>query len=155
MRSENAGLYGPLGTPKLLTLHWTAGNYNDTFDHYHFCVRGDGTVEQTLSIKYKGSHTWQRNSNNIGISMCCMADGFPPTKVQIERTARLVAELVGMFGISWDSVKDHRYYAKLDDYENLRWDIGDLFPQILSRAKDFRLQIINGEIPNSMKGKVS
>lgn len=154
MRTENAGSYSPLGYPDKLTIHWSAGNYTQTYSHYHFCVQGDGTVIQTLPIAFKGSHTWKRNSNNIGISMCCMADGYPPTNKQIERTAKLIAELVGIYNISWDQVRDHRYYAVLDGYENLRWDVGDYIVKLLAKAKWYREQIILGKQENTMKGKV-
>lgn len=155
MREEHSGSYEPLGKPKYITLHWSAGPYNVTFPHYHFNILGDGSVKQTLSIQYKGSHTWHRNSNNIGVSMSCMFDGkLPPTKKQLDATARCVAELMGIYGISIDAVKDHAFYAKLDDYASLRWDIGKYFDELLPQIKLYRTKLINGEIKNSLQGKV-
>jgi N-acetyl-anhydromuramyl-L-alanine amidase AmpD len=155
MRKENAENKSPLGKPKLITLHWTAGNYDTTYNHYHFNVKGSGEVVQTLSVLYKGSHTWQRNANNIGVSMCCMfSNKYPPTKKQIEATAKLVADLVGIFDIEWDNIKDHAHYAKLDGYANLRWDVGALNYKILEKAKWYRDRVIKGIDKNNLVDKV-
>lgn len=86
--------------------------------------------------------------------MCCMAPGCPPTKLQVEKMARAVAELMGIFGISIDQVKDHRYYAKLDGYENERWDIGPWYDIIIPKVKWYRLKLQSGLMSNSLKGKV-
>jgi N-acetylmuramoyl-L-alanine amidase CwlA len=145
----------PLGKTTTLTLHWTAGGYTQTFDDYHFCVKGDGAVVQTLSISKKGAHTWKRNSGNIGVSMCCMADGCPVTDKQREATARLVAELCGMFGLDVErDVHDHAYFARLDGYYPERWDVGEELTPIKAKAKWYRIQIKSGEMPNRMQGKV-
>lgn len=155
MRQENSGKKLPLGRPDGIILHWTAGNYDTTYDHYHFCVKGNGEVVQTLSLLYRGSHTWKRNTGKIGISMCCMfSNKYPPTKKQIEATAKLVADLVGIFGLDWDQVKDHAYYAKIDGYSNLRWDVGPYLDTIIQKAKWYRARVLNGIDENKYVGKV-
>lgn len=98
----------PMGVITRVTLHWTAGGYEQVFDDYHFCIRGDGRVVKTLPITVKGAHTWGRNSGNVGIALCSEAgavahagpDGlrpvgskFPTQAIQLERMALLVAEL--------------------------------------------------------------
>lgn len=156
MRTEHAGSGEPLGNPERITLHWTAGNYDQTFDHYHFCVKGSGEVVQTLSLKLKGSHCWKRNSGNIGVSMCCMASNkFPPTDKQREATARLVAELMGIYGIALEDVQDHAYWAKADKYFPERWDIGPEMVPMRERIKKYRQQLESGKIANTLVGKVA
>jgi hypothetical protein len=81
-----------LGRPERLIVHWTAGDYEDTYPHYHFCTRGDGRVVATLSLTRKGSHTWKRNSGAVGISMCGGGGAYPIRAIQLERTAKLIAE---------------------------------------------------------------
>lgn len=153
MRSENADKYEPLGVPNKITLHWTAGNYYQTYNHYHYCVQGDGRVVNTLPVKYKGSHTWKHNSNNIGISMCCMMDSkHPPTKIQIENTAKLIADICDLYNIHLDNVQDHRFYARLDGYESLRWDVGDYMPTLRKKAKWYLDRIKNGTDKNKLRG---
>ncbi len=154
----------PLGTPTHITLHWTAGGPAQTFPEYHWCVTGAGGVVQTLPIGEKGAHTWRRNSNNIGISMCCCPPGQPPTTVQIEHTAKLVAELCMRYGIpvqgsyegpayrregadtpddtlvqvgtqACPTVTDHAWYARQDGYYPERWDIGEYLVTILAKAR--------------------
>lgn len=171
----------PLGKPKLITLHWTADNHTKTFDHYHFCIRGDGSVVQTLPIGTKGSHTWGRNSGNIGISMCAMGKGSPVTGFQREATAVLVAELAGCFGLDLHAtlqlpelrlspdgksliptgrllpfpvLADHAMFARADGYYPDRWDIGDEYPRIRDRAWAVRADLINGRRKNSMQGRI-
>lgn len=154
MRQEHAGQLGPLGRPERITLHWTAGSHTQTFDHYHFCVRGDGQVVQTLSLQYIGSHCWKRNTGNVGVSMCAMAPGWPITDRQREATARLVAELCGVLGIDLAAVHDHAHYARLDGYFPERWDCGEETPLILKKARWYRQQLISGKITNSLIGAV-
>src|SRR3989338_8169247 len=81
-----------LGRPERMVVHWTAGDYEDTYPHYHYCVRGDGRVVATLSLKRKGSHTWKRNTGAVGISMCGGGRAFPIRPIQVERTAKIIAE---------------------------------------------------------------
>lgn len=88
-----------LGAPKNITMHWTAGSYDQTFDDYHWCVTGSGGVVQTLSMGVKGAHTWHRNTGNIGISLCCCPSDHPALTVQLEHAAKLIAELCHRYGI--------------------------------------------------------
>lgn len=161
----------PLGTPSLITLHWTAGSYQQTHDSYHFCVTGDGRSINTLSLALKGSHAWGRNSGNIGVAMCCMANARTmPTAKQIEETAALVADLSAQFNISLTAdrriqrhkvlsgmriplddwidvplVADHAAYARADGYYPDRWDCGRYTDEILKKALWYRDQIADGK----------
>lgn len=154
MRLEHVGTGEPLGKPEKITMHWSAGSYTQTFDHYHFNILGDGRVEQTLSIKVKGSHTWRRNSGNIGIGWCAMATKkHPVTAAQKEAAAVLIAELCGCFDIDPDAdVKDHAYYAKQDGYFPDRWDVGDLMVPLLKRVKELRSELRTGKRKNTLTG---
>jgi hypothetical protein len=170
-----------LGQPRLITLHWTAGSHTQTFPDYHFCVRGDGQVVQTLPIGIKGSHTWGRNTGNIGISLCAMAKGYPVTAAQRESTAVLVAELAGCYGIDlhatiqlpelrlspdgkrliptgrlrpFPALADHAVFARADGYFPDRWDIGDEFPRIRDRAWAVRADLQHGRRRNGMQGNI-
>lgn len=169
----------PMGPIRNMTLHWTAGSHTQTFDDYHFCVLGSGQVVQTRPIGMKGGHTWKRNGGNIGISMCAKADGYPVTDAQRESTARLVAELAGMFGLdlhakvllpdlrmrgdqliptgrtrAFGVLADHAAFARADGYYPDRWDVGEEFDPISARAKAFRAEIRSGKRENTMIGKV-
>lgn len=62
----------PNYTPRHITLHWSAGKYQTVFSDYHFNILGDGTIEQTKEIGAKLPHTWNRNTDNVGISICAM-----------------------------------------------------------------------------------
>jgi hypothetical protein len=81
-----------LGRPERIVIHWTGGDYEDVSPHYHFCTRGDGRVVATLSLKRKGSHTWGRNTGAVGMSMCGGGKAYPIRLLQLERTAKLIAE---------------------------------------------------------------
>lgn len=112
-------------------LHWTAGNYNQVFGDYHFCVTGEGGIEMMhQNLDAVLAHTWHRNTGNIGIALCCCydaqiwADGrfdlgsMPPTDVQIEATARLIATLANELGIPVikDRIMTHAEVADIDGY---------------------------------------
>lgn len=143
----------PLGNPTHLTLHWTAGESETTYPDYHFNVEGNGNVVQTHSLMNEGAHTWFRNYQNIGIGMDCLGPEHA-TEIQLEHTAKLVAELcikyhinpqgtvsltaykrmykntpsdtlVAIAGsITVPTIADHAIYAEHDQYPELRWDIG-------------------------------
>ena len=162
--------WGLLGKPEEVILHWTAGSLgrkdfyrNAVYQKYHFNVLGDATVVQTLSVKDKGEHVAGRNSGKIGVTMCCMgsdANGHPiqPTKMQVERTARLVAELCQELKIPLSKVFDHAHYAALDGYSNLRWDVGSYYKVIIGKSKWYYAKLLLpklfGGIENSIKGKL-
>jgi hypothetical protein len=159
-----------LGKPRLITLHWTAGSYTQTFDSYHFCVLGDGRIVNTLPLRTKGSHVWGRNSGNIGVAMCCMANAQTmPTKKQVEATAALIADLSVQFQIKFTDVHDcqrhkvikqqrvpaegtmqvfciadHAAYARCDGYYPDRWDCGRYTEEIIKSAKWYRQRIADG-----------
>lgn len=112
-------------------IHWTAGTYNQVFGDYHFCIQGDGTIIQTTNnLSERLAHTWRRNSNAIGIALCCAydamiwADGrfdlgsMPPTQAQIETCAKLVDFLCESLNIdiSIDNIMTHSEIADIDGY---------------------------------------
>ncbi len=160
----------PMGKPDRITLHWTAGSYTQTFNDYHGCIRGDGRRVATRPLTIKGAHTWGRNSANIGESLCAMAPGCPVKQEQIETMAATVAEHCHRYGIlvrgvvklpamrvegarlvavpnKWifaPTVADHAWYAKADGYYPDRWDIGDLYQEVIEKAGWYHAEITAG-----------
>ena len=159
-----------LGTPTLITLHWTAGSYTQTHDSYHFCVTGDGRTVQTLGLAFKGSHVWGRNTGNLGIAMCAMANARTlPTQRQIEETAALIADLSVQYAIAFDAthtcrrhkvikgsripddgtieiarITDHAAYARCDGYYPDRWDCGRYTEEITRKARWYANEVAQG-----------
>jgi hypothetical protein len=82
------------GPIQRITIHWSAGTYTDRYSHYHRMVLGDAacSVVQTLPDANRGSHTWKRNSGNLGNAFAAMATGYPIKQLQIQRMAKLIAE---------------------------------------------------------------
>jgi N-acetylmuramoyl-L-alanine amidase len=153
------GNWGPLGTPKKITLHWTAGSYRQLWDYYHFCIAYDpdtrtAKVYQTRSITLKGKHVRGRNTGNIGISLCGMGDVkdakgkkigvYEIAPAQLEMLAKLVAELQLKYGIDDSEVHDHAYYAHKDGYYPDRWDIGALLAPVKRKAAWYKDRIRRG-----------
>lgn len=160
-----------LGKPRFITLHWTAGSYQQTHDCYHFNITGDGRVIRTLDLKIKGSHVWGRNTGNIGVALCAMANARTlPTKKQIEVCAALVADLSVQFDIGFNDVElaqrhkvingqrvpvagqmavncitDHAAWARCDGYYPDRWDCGRYTEEIMKSARWYAAKIIEGE----------
>lgn len=96
-RAKNKGLNS-------IYLHWTAGRYDQVFDDYHACIKGDGEVYfMTDNLAETKDHTYRRNSNSIGIALCCALGAtankvpphnfgdFPPTTAQIETVSETMA----------------------------------------------------------------
>ena len=126
-------------------LHWTAGHYGQCYDSYHICIDKDGEIYLMTDdfTEYK-PHTWKRNSEAIGIALCCCADaeannGFncdlgeePPTMEQIESMARVVAVLAKELELplyNSNYVMTHCEAAYKDGYgpyqgdPDMRWDL--------------------------------
>jgi hypothetical protein len=153
------------------TIHWTAGSPTQTFDHYHYCVQGDGKVVNTLPVAAKGSHCWMRNTGNVGIAAC----GSSINAVQMEHIAKLVAELAVRHAIdlnvsvilprlAYDRVHealvpaggtiqapalaDHEWYAREDGYYPERVDIGEAnMATLRKKAAWYRVKLEAGALP--------
>ena len=127
-----------------LYLHWTAGTYGQVFDDYHINIDEHGEIYLTCNtLRDLKSHTWNRNSRSVGITLCCAKGavlnyrwkpvfaGYPPTEEQVEQMAIVIAILCRELEleISFDTVRTHAEVADQDDYgpakhpEDMRWDL--------------------------------
>ena len=137
-----------------LYLHWTAGWYGQAYDDYHICIDWDGSIYIMCDQLYRRkNHTWRRNTNAAGVSLCCCgdarcyADGTfylgsePPTMKQIEVLAQVTAVIADECDLRLDSdahVMTHCEAAWKDGYgvpygatvngvkqddPDLRWDL--------------------------------
>ena len=124
-------------------LHWTAGHYGQAYADYHICIDEDGSIyimcDSFEDVLY---HTWHRNRYSVGVTLLCAVDaearsgynawlGYePPTTVQIESMAQVVAVLADEFMLPLDCddyVMTHCEAAERDDYGPSttceRWDL--------------------------------
>ena len=127
-----------------ITLHWGANWYDNTSDHYHINILGDGTIYSDYdNLDVLCYHTWHRNTGNIGISLSCMGDGSiwadgtvqwgsaPPTQEQVDKMAMVINAICKAKGweIDYDHVKTHAEWADIDGYgindndPDMRWDL--------------------------------
>ena len=128
-------------------LHWTAGQYNQIFNSYHYCITGNGEVHKMGEPEEIKSHTWLRNTDAIGIALCCgygagimlkedgsysVSWGFcPPTFTQVTVMGILIADLCEKYKIpiTKDNILTHAEVALLDGYSiydndpDMRWDL--------------------------------
>lgn len=126
-------------------LHWTAGHYGQLFPDYHINIDADGTIMvSTDNLAEVKPHTWRNNSAAVAVSLCCCvgavvyADGNidygpePPTDVQIDTMAQVVAALCLGMGLpcDYDHVRTHAEQADIDEYGPAynfeRWDLWGL-----------------------------
>lgn len=99
-----------IGRDVKIYLHWTAGRYNQFFDHYHISIDGDGKkFVSTTDLSEHKDHTYRRNTGAIGIALnaCYNANtedlgDFPPTDAQIEALAQVVAVLAKALDLTVD-----------------------------------------------------
>lgn len=129
---------------KQITGHWGANWYDNTSDHYHLNILGDGSIYSDYdNLDIRLPHTAGRNTGNIGISMSCCADAMvwadgtvkfgsaPPTDAQVDTMAKIVMVICRAKGweISYDRFKTHAEWAAIDGYSiydsdpDMRWDL--------------------------------
>ncbi len=142
----------PPGDLRAITLHWTAGDYVQTFDAYHFCVRGaeEPLVCVTRDLRDNmrdvrlapdapyAAHAAGRNAYNAGIAACAMASAapadfgaFPITAAQVEMMCSLAARVARRYEIPLAAIRTHAELAIEDGYfgadaDDLRWDVARL-----------------------------
>lgn len=136
-KDDLAAAAAGLGRDVKVYLHWSAGHYGQFFDDYHVMVDQDGSVYiSTEDLSEVKSHTWHRNTGAVAVALACAykADTEdlgpePPTKLQIEGTARVIAQLCQGLDLPCDAehVMTHAEAADQDDYGPAttceRWDL--------------------------------
>lgn len=153
------------GSVKNIYLHWTAGRYDQVFDDYHLNIGRNGELYQTCSsLKQRKSHTYRRNTDAVGIALCCACNAScgsgnidfgpePPTEVQIDKAAMAVAILTEALGlkIGFETVKTHAEAAFIDGYgpgsgdSETRWDLWMLPDLPLTRKLRPGGQVLRGK----------
>lgn len=94
-------------------IHWTGGDHNQVSGAYHFCITGNGDIVLTRDLRQTPAATYMRNTGSIAISMCAASDAVcygdhsdlgpnPPTGMQIETCAALMAAIADIFDIPID-----------------------------------------------------
>ena len=122
-------------------LHWSAGHYDNPSPAYHLSITGDGRILAAMPLTQIGGHTYGQNTGSIGVSILCCADAVayadgridwgnvPPTDIQVETMAQVVAMLCQGLGLpcDYDHVRTHAEQADIDGYGPAttweRWDI--------------------------------
>ena len=96
--AKNPGVYPKKG--KTLYLHWTAGGYNSVVGPYHTVFTGDGKKHRLVDYDRTSGHTYNRNSNSIGLSVAAMGGGSnetnmaqAPTEAQLDAMATEAATI--------------------------------------------------------------
>lgn len=154
IHKENSQKSEPMSNPLGNVNHWTAGDYDDFYDGYHFnigIVNNQIAVVKTLNFNQKGQHLWGRNSGMIGITLCAMKDWVLfPTNEQLDTMAILNAEICAWKNINpkgilklprmkvtgntisfvggsqnFNAISDHREFAVADGYGASRQDINN------------------------------
>lgn len=118
-------------------LHWSAGHYGQPFPDYHLNIDHDGTIYASVDdLTATLAHTWHQNTGSVGVSVLCCAfadthslGDEPPTAVQIDTMAQVVAVLCQELGLpcDFDHVRTHAEQADRDGYGPAttceRWDL--------------------------------
>lgn len=154
IHKENNQKQEPMSNPLGTVNHWTAGDYDDFYDGYHFnigIINNQIAVVKTLNFNQKGQHLWGRNSGMIGITLCAMKDWIlTPSFEQLDTMAILNAEICAWKNINprgilklpkmkvvgnsisfvggsqnFNAISDHREFAIADGYGADRQDINN------------------------------
>lgn len=136
-----------------VTLHWTAGNYNQGFNDYQILISDSQVwISKRFLDWHLHQHTWRRNTGNVAISLMAMAPDAPVTRGMIERAAAAIGLVRKRYGLSDDQVRDHGFYAKLDGYwpdrvdvqiGRVRWEENQPLDRVLKRKGAWYLDTLN------------
>ena len=87
---------------KAIYLHWTAGGYNSVVGPYHTIFTGDGKMHQNVPYTQYTGHTYNRNTNSVGLSVAAMAKSGGqyqwPTNPQLDAMAKEAARIAKGWG---------------------------------------------------------
>jgi len=144
--SKNTGNVGAMAR-QIQSYHMDGRGYCDA--GYHFAVSQDGRILELRELPFRGAHTLNNNTQNIGVVFMGCFDpacgNDQPSAELIEKGAGIVAMLSRMHGITIDGsrVKGHR------DHSGAQTTCpgAHLYPrleQIRSRAR----QIVGGTQPS-------
>lgn len=93
------------GKPKKVYMHWTAGGYNSIVGPYHTIFTGDGTMHRRVPYEQHSDHTYNRNTNSVGLSVAAMAGAAGnyqwPKQAQLDGMTNEIARLANEWG--WTS----------------------------------------------------
>lgn len=118
--------------------HWTGGSYNASIDeqgHYHFMIKGDGSVISGLPVTQKLAHTLNANSGAIGVAVCGMRNAVerpfesgdcPITPEQIKKLVFVSANLCEIYDIpvtKWSTLSHAEVQPTLGIKQRGKWDI--------------------------------
>ena len=142
-------------------LHWSSGHYTTVFNDYHINITGDGTLYCTGDFDEIKNGTWRRNSGAINISLCCAYLGTsndlgpePPTSIQIEQMARVIAVLCDALDLTIDMkrVMTHGEAAdNMDDYTGAYPD-SEVYGPVYGNCERWDLQYLGtDESPKFLK----
>ncbi|GAC1388298.1 MAG: hypothetical protein NVSMB31_02070 [Vulcanimicrobiaceae bacterium] len=149
----------PAGRIEKIYLHWSAGDYRDVFEAYHYCVALDAAgkivVANTHDLRENmrdvsidpgapyAAHTRGRNSFAAGISVMGMKDAqphdfgaYPLTESLVDALCTVAARLAAFYEIPIQphTVLTHAEAAVVDGYfgngDEERWDIARLVPSM-------------------------
>lgn len=162
-----------IGRDVKLYLHWSAGHYRQFFDDYHINIDHDGSIYvSTDNLAELKSHTYKRNTGAIGIALACCYNATtndlgpePPTSVQIEAMAQVVAVLAKALDLTIDiyRVMTHAEAANNLDglnpgYDNNGHPDGKYGPGFSCERWDLWL-LKTGDVPgnggNTIRGKAN
>ena len=81
---------------------------------YHYYIRPDGSIQQTQRLETVSWHVSKHNDASVGV---CLAGDFtysPPSQVQVDSAARLVAWLMQERGVVEANVMGHKEFPDND-----------------------------------------
>jgi len=124
-----------------MSLHWTAGIY--TPNHIELADYHGGVTWRNQKAQFEKwndysenlPHTWQRNSDLIGLTVCGMAEAtsrdwgkYPIQPEQIKELCLAAAEIAFLKKIQTQNIKTHAEWAIVDGYFGERWDLARVNP---------------------------
>lgn len=156
---ENSQRRMRLGKIKRVTMHWSACDYQTTFDAYHYCIVYDKKADKAhvvrmLKLNQMGQHAAKANTGNVGVSFMAMkgADttqfgSFPVTNTMLKVGARFVAEFCFRYKLDPEkAVTDHEHVDReVGNPPGRRWDIRPYLAEFKKLVIEQHSRLIRGD----------
>lgn len=71
---------------------------------YHFCVTDSGEVYQTQYLETVAAHAGKNSADSVGVCLIGNFTDSPPTTLQLNATAALIAQLAKQLGLGIDNI---------------------------------------------------
>jgi N-acetylmuramoyl-L-alanine amidase len=118
--------------------------YKDPDIPYHFIIAGNGTIFEGAELRYRGTHTYKRNTGTVGIALIGNFNDEQPTGEQMNALSALVSFLRSSFNGITHLAGHKDFRIEDDEYSFTDCPGTNLYPKLSGIAAEQGLQYGTG-----------